>query len=272
MALTEAVLPTEQEPMPAGFWRRAVALILDVGLVLWIGFFTTLLMAYVQAPGAVIYAAKPAVWIVYFTWMIGRWGQTIGKRAAGVHVVTSGLERVGYRRALWRHIASWLSTLLAGVGHLMAAFTPGKKTLHDYLAQTRAIRVVPVGTSPRILVLLIGLAGYVSPFLLAALMVNSPPGSRFDNYRTTVREFSRRMGAIQIRDIHEAEFIRRELSPFLELAPAEIDIVPGSDDSQVILYNIKDPKRREDLLMKIEFFRSRTNPPIKPIKVTFKDR
>lgn len=68
-------------------------------------------------------------------------GQTVGKMAFGLKVVSSGGGPLTIGRALLRVVVFLLSALPAGLGLLPAAFDRGRRGLHDRLAATRVVRV-----------------------------------------------------------------------------------------------------------------------------------
>jgi uncharacterized RDD family membrane protein YckC len=61
---------------------------------------------------------------------------TLGKMAVGIKVVDLQGERISFPRALGRYFASFLSSLILGVGYLLPLFTEKKQTLHDMIAGT----------------------------------------------------------------------------------------------------------------------------------------
>ncbi|MBI3457021.1 MAG: RDD family protein [Candidatus Rokubacteria bacterium] len=130
---------------PAGFWRRVIAVLVDLGVV-WLllsigalvaaplGRYELVARAFHRAYVLVI----PAAYVVL---MHGTGGQTLGKVLAGVRVVTVAGEPVGYPRALARYLAWFLSALPGMLGHLMVAVRRDKRALHDLVAGTRVVRV-----------------------------------------------------------------------------------------------------------------------------------
>lgn len=132
---------------PAGFWRRAGALLIDL-LVVWALLKAGDLLAtafggleLVARAFTVSYAAvAPAA---YFTLSHGTGGRTLGKLAAGVRVVTDTGGSLGYPQALARYVAWWLSLLPLGIGFLAAAFRRDRRALHDLVAGTRVVRARP---------------------------------------------------------------------------------------------------------------------------------
>jgi uncharacterized RDD family membrane protein YckC len=68
-------------------------------------------------------------------------GQTLGKMAAGIKVVSAGEDdRIRPRAAVVRSAAYLISVLPAGLGCLPALFGPDRRTVHDRLADTRVIK------------------------------------------------------------------------------------------------------------------------------------
>lgn len=64
---------------------------------------------------------------------------TPGKRVLGLRVSDLDGQALGWRRATLRHFAGAPSWLLLNLGHALAAWTPQKRALHDYVAGTRVI-------------------------------------------------------------------------------------------------------------------------------------
>ena len=130
----------------AGFWIRAGAKIIDwiiLGVV-QMGF--SLILPIMARSGNGVAAAialnvfQLAVAAVYSTFFLGRYGATIGKMACQIKVVTDTGEPVTYLRALGRHFAEMLSSLILGIGYIMAGFDDEKRTLHDRICSTRVVR------------------------------------------------------------------------------------------------------------------------------------
>lgn len=87
----------------------------------------------------------PVLWFVVLAaiYWIGfeasRWQATPGKRALRMRTTDLTGARPGRMRATLRHAAGALSWLTLNLGHALAAWTPQKRALHDYLAGTRVI-------------------------------------------------------------------------------------------------------------------------------------
>ena len=129
--------------------RRAVAAAIDLGLVALIDLvvlhFTLALCGltfgelYVLPllPMAAFLLVLNGGYLVFFT---GTLGQTFGKMAAAIEVVSDGSEKMDLRRAALRGAALVISLLPAGLGWLVG-LVGDHRGLHDRLAGTRVVRV-----------------------------------------------------------------------------------------------------------------------------------
>jgi uncharacterized RDD family membrane protein YckC len=79
-------------------------------------------------------------YVVLFT---GTLGQTFGKMAAAIEVVSDRREKMDLRRAALRGAAMMVSLLPAGIGWL-AGLVGDHRGLHDRLAGTRVVRVAGI--------------------------------------------------------------------------------------------------------------------------------
>lgn len=77
---------------------------------------------------------------VYETWMVGKFGATLGKMACKIKVVTADGGRVTYPRAFGRYFAKLLSQMICLIGYIMALFDKEeRRTLHDRICNTRVV-------------------------------------------------------------------------------------------------------------------------------------
>ena len=87
------------------------------------------------------FAVDAALWLLYFAvFTASAWQATPGKRWFGIKVTDLEGRRITFGRSLTRAIASILSWAVF-VGLLMAAFTPRRQALHDFLAGTVVVSV-----------------------------------------------------------------------------------------------------------------------------------
>jgi len=141
--------PATDDPIPslrpAGFWRRAGALVVDAGvwfLLLRLGDLGTVALArWELAARAFDYTWGLVVPAAYVVLMHGTAGRTLGKMLVGARVVTATGEAVGYPRALLRLVAWFVSALPLLGGFIMAGVRPDRRALHDLIAGTRVIRL-----------------------------------------------------------------------------------------------------------------------------------
>jgi uncharacterized RDD family membrane protein YckC len=150
---------TMYQPRPAGFWIRLAAVILDGIFLLVMGtiFFVLIIKlfpdaAFVQEMTAslendtakeddsLINLLFSLLFILYNIILTASPMQgTLGKKVVGIMVATKDYERVGLFRAIFREVGHLISTLILLMGYVMAAFTPRKRALHDYIAGTVVI-------------------------------------------------------------------------------------------------------------------------------------
>ena len=147
----------------AKLWRRAVAYIAD-GLILSIPVFL-IIFAYsfiltkgnfssippdVFRPENITKALflQIAVWALtlsYFTYFIGKTGQTLGKKAMGVKVVSSDGNVIGYRKAFLRYLFFFLYSLgsvgltIFIISSILGMVDKQKRMLHDRACKTFVI-------------------------------------------------------------------------------------------------------------------------------------
>ncbi len=170
-------------PSPAGFWKRYVAYFIDIVIlyigveILSALFFsfqsssdleslkqilaslqeaqangeTPDLLAVLQTIEAVIMPAlifsSIAYFVlagVYFSLMeSSRHQATLGKRMMGIKVTDASGEPMTLRRSIVRFLAASLSWFTMNLGHALAAWTPERRALHDYVADTRVENADP---------------------------------------------------------------------------------------------------------------------------------
>jgi uncharacterized RDD family membrane protein YckC len=136
----------------AGFWIRFAARFVD-GAMLWVVNFIISLVAGVGAGGLArnnanaaaiglqlfVFALQIAIAASYETFMIGRYGATLGKMACKIQVVTAEGQKVSYLRALGRYFSTLLSGMICLIGYIIAGFDDQKRALHDHICNTRVV-------------------------------------------------------------------------------------------------------------------------------------
>ena len=168
-----AVISSDRTPV--GFWRRALAFVLDAvvvdsvvipvvavlfcrpmclrRLVLYDLHATLLTLAVALAVlGAVVRG-------LYFTLLTGLRGKTVGKAIVGAEVIQflRGVQ-VGNLRSLGRWLAYLISALPLGYGFVRIAVSDDKRGLHDCLAGTQVVFGDRSGSVPMMLLCTAALA------------------------------------------------------------------------------------------------------------------
>ena len=135
----------------AGFWTRFGAIAID-GFILWIANLILFIPLGIFMPTSnenpfaalsympVLMLLQYAIPAAYDTWFVGKYGATPGKMACKIKIVVADGTPLTYSRALGRHFAKWLSSIIMGIGFLMAAFDDERRTLHDRICETRVVR------------------------------------------------------------------------------------------------------------------------------------
>ena len=127
-----------------GFWIRSLALSVDstilflASIVIAVGF--SMLGAELAMIGGLI---AVLIQLLYFPLMHASARQaTIGKQMLGLKVAHAQTgDRISIPRALARDVlGKIISSVVMGLGYLIAAFTPRKQGLHDYVASTVVVR------------------------------------------------------------------------------------------------------------------------------------
>lgn len=161
--------PAAAEPARAGFWVRGGAYVIDI----------LILMLSIFIPGR---GLGFLVGAAYKTIFVSQGGQTPGKMAAGIKVVTVAGGPVGVGRALGRALAEYLSAVTLGLGYLIAAFSD-KRALHDYISGTRVVYVEGVGAGRKAAFAFLGVLGLLLPLAAIGLMMTTGAGS-FGKFKT----------------------------------------------------------------------------------------
>lgn len=140
----------------AGFWIRVGAKLIDgliLGICQWL--LTVAIQVVFSLLGTgqmlmiVVLSVLIALWlfvpVLYSTFFVGCFAATPGKMACSIKIVTGDGERVGYARAAGRFFAEILSSLFFCLGYFILVFDKEKRALHDYICNTRVVRVVSLG-------------------------------------------------------------------------------------------------------------------------------
>jgi uncharacterized RDD family membrane protein YckC len=153
--------PAAGKAVPAGFWVRLVASLVDgfiIALPMMAAGVLSVVLRFggglaadgsgtisvpdsVATAGAIVTVLLLIVYPLYF-WAVR--GSTPGKRLLGLSLVgASGNSPIGMRSAVLRLVGYFLSFVTLGIGFLLVGLTQDKRGLHDRLAETRVVRRRP---------------------------------------------------------------------------------------------------------------------------------
>jgi uncharacterized RDD family membrane protein YckC len=90
---------------------------------------------------AMMMVVNLSIYIGYQAFLLHWRGQTLGKMALGIKVVTPDGGPLSWGKCIGRPAAEMLSSCILLIGYFMAFWDPEKRTLHDRLAGTRVIKV-----------------------------------------------------------------------------------------------------------------------------------
>lgn len=141
----------------APFWRRALALLVDLGILFLAWLPLALLVALVLSRGAagpsprpdIVLAANagPGRWVflplAFGYFILGTWagnGRTLGKRLLKIRVVPLEHPHLTFWASLERTLGYFASMLEGGFGFLQFFIHPNRQTVHDRIAETVVIR------------------------------------------------------------------------------------------------------------------------------------
>lgn len=118
----------------AGFWIRFVAYLVDAILI---GTINSLLLFFIPSLTFLVYLIFP----IYFIYLTGTSGQTIGKKLLDIKVVNTSGEVIGIPQSIFRYVMYLVSGFILSIGFIMAAFDEKKRALHDRVVKTYVIKV-----------------------------------------------------------------------------------------------------------------------------------
>ncbi len=142
----------------AGFWLRAVALLIDATLVYIVVVGAETVVGYISGqnlgfrsgisrrasfgPGfALRLSISTAIHWLYWAGLESSVFQaTLGKMALGLKVTDLNGDPISFARATGRYFAKFISAIILGIGFMMAGWTARKQALHDLMAGTLVVK------------------------------------------------------------------------------------------------------------------------------------
>ena len=155
-------VPPPEVPTPDNASIQARAKALGIDALVGLGAFILLAILYggisssnglfrikISAPPLLM---ATVLWLVYMTWMEGKHGDSIGKRARGLRVVMEDGEPVTPEAALTRNLMRFLDAIPYVVPYLVGAYavsnSPKMQRFGDRVAETMVVVSSPAGTDP----------------------------------------------------------------------------------------------------------------------------
>jgi uncharacterized RDD family membrane protein YckC len=122
----------------AGFWKRVVASVLD-GIIVGIPMGIVSYLLFGDDENAMNLFSF-LIGVLYKTLMESSSTQaTVGKMIMGIRVTDVHGGRISFGRAVGRYFAQFISSIILGIGYLMAGWTAKKQALHDMIAGTYVV-------------------------------------------------------------------------------------------------------------------------------------
>ncbi len=115
----------------AGFWRRFLAALLDILLLIVGAFF-------------LVHVIGPFYLLVPIAYFVGMWtwkGTTVGSIVLGLKIIRTDGRPVNFAVALVRSLSSFFSAIVLFLGFLWSAWDREKQTWHDKIAGTIVVRM-----------------------------------------------------------------------------------------------------------------------------------
>lgn len=131
----------------AGFWQRFIAYIIDLIAVFSItGLFNTVTLNYLNVEIKLFLISEftlsfVIVLFTYFILMTYFFSQTLGKVIMKIKVETNKGEKLSWSDVIYREaVGRILTIVLFNIPYLFVSILPKKKGLHDYIADTVAVK------------------------------------------------------------------------------------------------------------------------------------
>lgn len=78
-------------------------------------------------------------YMVYYIFMLGKYGQTLGKKVLHIKLIRDNGEKASYIRLFFRFWLSIISGFVIMIGYLISIINPRRKTFHDFVVGTVVI-------------------------------------------------------------------------------------------------------------------------------------
>ena len=139
--MSTTTMPAVAMTDKAGWWTRAIAIVLDViGVGIVAGAVSSILgFATTSAQYEGISTLFQAAYFTYF-WSAAGKGQTLGSRALKIRVVKTDGSYLDYVGAFLRYVRFIIACVVFLIGVIWAAFDAQKQGWHDKIASTYVVK------------------------------------------------------------------------------------------------------------------------------------
>ncbi|TMC68147.1 MAG: RDD family protein [Chloroflexi bacterium] len=139
--MSTTTMPAVAMTDKAGWWTRAIAIVLDViGVGIVAGAVSSILgFATTSAQYEGISTLFQAAYFTYF-WSAAGKGQTLGSRALKIRVVKTDGSYLDYVGAFLRYVGFIIACVVFLIGVIWAAFDAQKQGWHDKIASTYVVK------------------------------------------------------------------------------------------------------------------------------------
>lgn len=120
--------------------ERLLAYCVDSVLILVILFVSVVVLSAIF-PSSLVYVVSFSIFLFYYIFFIGKYGQTFGKKLVGLKVVDSENNVIGYKKAFYRFMLQYLSTVIFCIGHIYMLFNEQNLAMQDKFLNTRVIKI-----------------------------------------------------------------------------------------------------------------------------------
>ena len=139
--MSTTTMPAVAMTDKAGWWTRAIAIVLDViGVGIVAGAVSSILgFATTSAQYEGVSTLFQAAYFTYF-WSAAGKGQTLGSRALNIRVTKTDGSYLDYFGAFLRYVGFLISCVVFLIGVIWAAFDAQKQGWHDKIAGTYVVK------------------------------------------------------------------------------------------------------------------------------------
>ncbi len=204
---------------PAGFWKRAIAYVIDYMILSISSWIITVILTLVLIGGLAatdfngqnstgvmigfiaMYVVVFALWIGYYAAFESSKSQaTPGKLVLGLVVTDLQGERISMGRGIGRNLAKILSAIPLLIGFFLAGFTARKQALHDLMGGTLVVDKDPkAGSLPGWAIALLAIVvGFVMVAILGIIAAIALPAYKDYTVRAKVVQVSNDAAPIKL--------------------------------------------------------------------------